>query len=302
MENSENLNKSKIQIVNNKFVVDVDDNSSKLEIILNGLKMLKETTSEISQEAASAAASLYKQLKETKYRFFNVIDSINDLIIIKDSSGKWKTVNYFTQNLLTLNDKDYIGKTNIEIAKQIPKFSGYLSKCKLTDDETWDRQSISRYVETLEVDEKTYYFDMVKTPVFTSDGEKDELIAIGRDITDFKKQEVLANVYSNLFKSAEDIILIVNKNRNIVFYNNNNFLDFFDLSNKAIYTFSDIHDCFAESDYSTIWANLLNNYCYSKSIVLEIDDKHKRVFVNAVPLSTGKVDPELFIFIIKKVV
>lgn len=53
--------------------------------------LLKKTTENVSTEAIQTANFLKKQLAETNYRFYHVIDSINDIVLIKDGQGRLST-------------------------------------------------------------------------------------------------------------------------------------------------------------------------------------------------------------------
>lgn len=288
----------KLKIKANRFI-DTDSIEYKLKIVLDSFRTLESSVSDVSKEASAAAASLYEQLKETKYRFFHVIDSIDDLIIVKDGEGCWRTVNLFTQQLLNLKSEEYIGKTNSEIIKLIPKQTGFITKCKVTDIEVWNKQGPMRFVETITVDDETYYFDIIKTPVYNEDGSKRELIVVGRDITNIKKQELIVSTYTSALSSTKDVVLIVNKAKKILYYNNDNFLDFFDLIHKTEYSFTDIMNSFSEEVYDKLWANVLNNYPYFDTVDLVVNDKKRKTLVSAIPLVI-KTLPEYFIIILKK--
>ena len=57
------------------------------------LQLLKKTTDEVSVAAVNAAVVLEQQLRDIERRFFSTIDIIDDLVIVKDGDGRWKTLN-----------------------------------------------------------------------------------------------------------------------------------------------------------------------------------------------------------------
>lgn len=287
--------------VKGKRFVEEDDIETKLKVVVDGFELLKTSSNNISKEATKAAADLYEQLRETKYRFFHVIDSIDEIIIVKDSHNKWKTANLFTQKLLKLEPKDYIGNSNNDVGKKIPKFSGLLSKFEITDNDAWVNQAPIRVVEEIKVDDEVYYFDFIKTPVYDDDGNKKELITIGRDITNIKKRELIVNTYTSALESVKDILLIVNKSKKIMFYNNSEFMSLFDLPTKDNYSLNDIIYTFNEKEFDSMWANITNNYVYNENITISIDKRKIKINMTAVPLVIRSV-PEYFIITFKKLV
>lgn len=173
--------KNKLQICDNKFV-----KSKTLDDARLSLDQLKHKTRDICNQAQLTAELLYEQLKETKYRFFRIIDSVNDIIIVKDFENKWKTANIFTQQLFHITPDMYIGKTNLEISKLNSDISGVLFKCTITDNKAWENKESINFTNEFEIYSNKYVFNFVKTPTYDDDNNPYELIIIGRDVSRLK--------------------------------------------------------------------------------------------------------------------
>lgn len=287
----------KLKIKGTRFIDD-DEIKVKLKLVFDGFDKLNATATNVSREAVSTATILYEILKETKYRFFNVIDSINDIIIIKNRENEWKTANMYTQRLFEIKPNEYIGKNHLQLSKIIPKISGFLTKSNITDNEAWTKQSSIRVVETIEFDNNTLYYDFIKTPTFNPDGSKNELIIIGRDITELKEKEKLINIYSSALESVSDIVLIANKSKKILYYNSSNFLKLFNINRKENISLNSIAFAFNNDQFGEFWANLTNNYVYNETIILNIEKNKRKMIITGIPLLYKSV-PEYFIISMK---
>lgn len=201
--------------------------------VRESFNLLKMTTDQVSTEAVQTAEFLKKQLSQTNYKFFHVIDSINDLVVIKDGHGRWKTLNKFTQKLYGFKSiQDFYNKTDKELSEEFPHHNDGLQHCINTDNLAWESKDHYRAIESFEIEGDIRHFDIIKTPIFEEDGSKKELIVIGRDITDLKNAEIRTKACLTALNSASDLLLIINKNGFITFANNM-FLEIFDFKNSS---------------------------------------------------------------------
>ncbi len=187
--------------------------------LAESFKLLKDTTEQVSTEATNTAIFIKDQLKDTTFRFFSVIDSVSDLIIIKDGEGRWKTLNNFGQTLYNIKREEYFNKTDLELAKEFPELAEGFIYCNETDKKAWESHSYYREIESFEIDNQRRYFDVIKTPIFHKNGKRKELVVIGRDITEFKNIELKNKAFITAINSASDNIFVINPHGVVTFCN-----------------------------------------------------------------------------------
>ena len=183
------------------------------------LKLLKKTTNEVSIAAMNAAIVLEQQLRDTEHRFYSTIDTIDDLVIIKDGDGRWKTLNKVGQELFGWYHGEYYNKTDHELIALFPQMKDTLSKCILTDDAAWDLGRSNRVEECITFDNNYKILDVIKTPVFNADGTRKELIIVGRDMTEIIEKQRHNKACFHAMNSVSDGIVIIDSKARIVFSN-----------------------------------------------------------------------------------
>lgn len=129
-----------------------------------------------------------------------IIDSIPDIICIKDGQGRWLLANFFDLQLFGLEGVAYRGKTDAELAAYTPLYREAFSHCRESDTSAWQRKVPSRSNETIPAHDGTSrVFDVYKIPLFHEDGRRKALVIIGRDIT---KQKQIEEKYRALFEQS----------------------------------------------------------------------------------------------------
>ena len=190
--------------------------------------LLRSTTLEVSREAINAAKVLEERLQDSECRFASTIDSMTDLITVKDASGKWQTINKFGQQLMGLTESDYKGNTNEGMMYDFPHLASTLELCSHTDSIAWKTKLPFRFEEGYETDQRLYHFDIVKTPIFFEDGTPKEIITIGRDITDSRDKHRRVKACFTALNSASDMIVIVDSSLRVSFCNDK-FMEYFNI-------------------------------------------------------------------------
>lgn len=190
-----------------------------LEKLSNSFKLLRETADQVSNEANSTANFLREKLHDTTFRFFSVIDAIDDLVVIKDEHGRWKTLNKFGQKLYGLRPDQFMGKTDLELAELFPNHAEGLHYCNKTDELAWNSNRFHREIESFSVNGPVLHFDMIKTPVFYDNGSRKELIVIGRDVTELKNSQIINKACTDALNNASDNIIIFDNSETIIFCN-----------------------------------------------------------------------------------
>ena len=146
---------------------------------------------------------LYQQrrLRDNNDLLRVIIDSVPEIICIKDGRGRWILTNKYNLELFQLKQIDYRGKTDRELAECTdPVFRESFLTCENSDADTWSKGAPSRHEEYIKTKAgETKVFDVYKIPLFCDDGRRKALVVIGHDITDQKKVE---EKYRQLFEQS----------------------------------------------------------------------------------------------------
>ncbi|MBA9026676.1 PAS domain-containing sensor histidine kinase [Peribacillus huizhouensis] len=156
----------------------------------------------------------YTLLKEEQERLQTLIHSMADFVNFKDGQGRWTEVNKFGLELFQLEQVNYKGKKDSELAQYTDFYKEALEYCETSDEETWVSRQVTRCEEIIPMpdgDHKT--FDTIKVPLFHEDGSRRAFVVIGRDITERVKaeQHLLQSQqqYKSLFDYNPDPLLMM---------------------------------------------------------------------------------------------
>ncbi|QED46541.1 PAS domain-containing sensor histidine kinase [Cytobacillus dafuensis] len=156
-------------------------------------------------------------IKDEEKRLSTLINSMVDFVNFKDGEGRWIQANEFGLKLFKLENVDYKGKKDSELAEYTDFYRDALRYCEISDEEAWNNRSVTHIEEVVPLPnglQKT--FDTIKVPLYHEDGSRKGLVIIGRDITERKIAENLLmrsrEKYKSLFDYNPDIVYIINLN------------------------------------------------------------------------------------------
>lgn len=154
-------------------------------------------------------------LNEVKERLSTLINSSPDIICFKDGDGRWLIANNSDLKTFELEEVDYVGKTDAELAEYTnPIFKEALLSCIKSDEKTWEMgvTNISEEIIPTTGGENRV-FETIKIPLFNPDKSRKGIVILGRDVT------MRENAISNLREREEKYIRLQE-----LFYNisNNN--------------------------------------------------------------------------------
>lgn len=158
-----------------------------------------------------------KQLEgihKEEQRVSALIHSMVDFVTIKDENGRWIEANDFGVHLFQLENVDYRGMTDAELGAHNPFFKDIFSYCEISDEKTWLARKNMRCEEIIpQPNGETKILDVIKVPLFHSNGARKALIVIGRDITEQKmadkKLAQSEQRYKSLFKYNPDVVYMI---------------------------------------------------------------------------------------------
>ncbi len=155
------------------------ESDSSIYLVLNDISSLSSSLTDVHQ-----ATTLFKVIKETT----------PDIVILKDSSGKWLDWNARAESLLPeCSDMD--------------KLLYLSSDCTLSDKEAWKSGSFVRVDEQLP-DGNIY--DVVKIPIYNSDNSPKYLLVTARNITERASREAginKLNAFISILRDVDKIVL-----------------------------------------------------------------------------------------------
>lgn len=129
-------------------------------------------------------------LRQSEERLRTLINATPDIICVKDGDGHWLIANDAVRTVFELENVDYVGKTDLELAALRPRYREALTKCNHTDELAWQSGTLQSAEEIVpQRDETQRIFDVVKVPLFDAQGHRKELIIMGRDITERRRAE-----------------------------------------------------------------------------------------------------------------
>ncbi|MFH0736738.1 MAG: PAS domain S-box protein [bacterium] len=149
-------------------------------------------------------------LKQHEELLHTLIDSMPDIVCFKDGNGRWLEANKFDLDLFELAKVDYRGKKDSELAQYSNFYREAFLACEDSDEVAWQSRAITRGEETIPKPDGTFLvFDIIKVPLFFSDGKRKGLVVIGRDITRRVMSEKALREseakYRRIFENVQDI-------------------------------------------------------------------------------------------------
>jgi PAS domain S-box-containing protein len=137
-----------------------------------------------------------------------------DFVNFKDGEGRWTRANEFALKMFQLQHVDYRGKKDSELAKYTDFYGDALRFCEISDEEAWLKAKPSRCIEKIpQYDGSVRTFDTIKIPIFDEYGARQELVVMGRDITEkIEAEKKLAESeqrYKSLFEFNPELVYMI---------------------------------------------------------------------------------------------
>ncbi len=163
-------------------------------------------------------------LAEEEARLRTLIDAMPDFVCFKDCEGRWLEANQYAVELFGLEDVDYHGKKDRELAEYKPLYREALLTCEKSDELAWKAGCVTRNEEAVpQEDGDDRIFDVIKVPIFKEDGSRKALVIIGRDVTErIRSDEELRAEKERLavtLRSIGDGVISTDRNGKILLIN-----------------------------------------------------------------------------------
>ncbi len=144
-------------------------------------------------------------LRNSEEQLRTLINTTPDVICLKDGKGRWLEVNDAHLELFSLQNVDWRGKTECELAEFTePIYQQTFLACEDTDELTWQAAKSVRAEEIVPLpDGNNKIFDLIKVPLFGPGGSRKSLVVWGRDITHQKNLQAEASRANRLAALGE---------------------------------------------------------------------------------------------------
>jgi len=142
-----------------------------------------------------------------------LIEALPDAIYFKDDGGRWRIVNRTGLRFFGLEDQDWQGKTDLELAAEFPALAPVLHTCAERDEQAWFQGSRAEGIEYVPdpASGEVQTLEVIRIPLFNDDGSRHVMVIIGRNATDQKRAEAAlrdAKDYAeNLINTANVLIV-----------------------------------------------------------------------------------------------
>jgi len=169
---------------------------------------LKEIIRKLQEESAEHKKIVIKQ-RETIAWLQTLIHAIPDVVYFKDNQGVNIVVNKAFEELIGIDQKDIIGKTDAELLP--PDLA---ESCRKSDEQVMRSAKVIHMEEqSIGPNGETIIFDTIKSPLFDEQGNPIGLVGVSRNITYIKKAEEALREseeqYKSLFKNNHSIMLLI---------------------------------------------------------------------------------------------
>jgi PAS domain S-box-containing protein len=125
-----------------------------------------------------------ERLRKNEKRLRILIDTLPDIVCLKDGTGRWTEANPPLLNLLGLSDTDYRGATSQALARSGKFDAASLALLAASDERAWNNGGrLDEELIFLDHDGNEQVFDIAKVPLFGTDGSRQALVMVGHDIT-----------------------------------------------------------------------------------------------------------------------
>jgi diguanylate cyclase (GGDEF)-like protein/PAS domain S-box-containing protein len=170
--------------------------------------ILSDVTKRKAAEAALFASEAQKKL---------ILDTVPDLIFMKDTNGVYLACNQMFLNFIGLKEDEIVGKTDYDLTER--EVADIRRKRDL---ESIATEKSIRYeaIEKQSLNGKIIYLEIIKIPFLLSTGEIGGVLGIARDITKRKESAAYIQKLSQVVEQSPVTVMITNVDGNIEYVNN----------------------------------------------------------------------------------
>ena len=159
--------------------------------------------------------AMEQALRTNEERLRTLINATPDIICFKDGAGRWLEANEAELELFGLEEADYRGKSDAELADYVAPYYGDVFRSGLLrDEDVWRSGIASRSEHAVPTPSgESFVYDVIKVPLFDAAGSRKAMVVLGRDITAKRRAEQAlmrsAQEWSYAMNLMEDAIVML---------------------------------------------------------------------------------------------
>jgi PAS domain S-box-containing protein len=129
-------------------------------------------------------------LRKSEIRLSYLIEAIPDTVQFKDLEGRWQVANSPALRTFGLENTEWQGLSDMELAARVPAMSKVLKACVLDDEAVYKGGVPATMEEGVQLpDGSPRVLEVTKIPLQEADGGVSGLVVVGRDVTKRKQAE-----------------------------------------------------------------------------------------------------------------
>ena len=244
-------------------------------------------------------AQLTDELLAAQENLITLIDALPDNVIFKDAVGRWLVVNPPAVEFFQLKGVPWIGKTDAELAKEIPALKDLFAACTRSDEAGWAAGKLTHVTERGPgPDGRMQEHEVHKVPLFNPDGSRHALLIVGRDVTEKRRLEKSLKLSELMASQSRDVLLLVRNRDGQIMTANASAVEFYGYTPEELLT-KTIYDL-RQNNNVALAAHQLSQ-AFASGILFETVHVHKDGHTIPVEVSSRGVSHEGEEFLISSV-
>ena len=244
-------------------------------------------------------AQLTDELLAAQENLITLIDALPDNVIFKDAVGRWLVVNPPAVEFFQLKGVPWIGKTDAELAKEIPALKDLFAACTRSDEAGWAAGKLTHVTERGPgPDGRMQEHEVHKVPLFNPDGSRHALLIVGRDVTEKRRLEKSLKLSELMASQSRDVLLLVRNRDGQIMTANASAVEFYGYTPEELLT-KTIYDL-RQNNNVPLAAHQLSQ-AFASGILFETVHVHKDGHTIPVEVSSRGVSHEGEEFLISSV-
>jgi diguanylate cyclase (GGDEF)-like protein/PAS domain S-box-containing protein len=163
---------------------------------------------------------LQGQLRGAERTLRTLINALPDIVCFKDGEGRWLEANEATLIYFQLQGVDYRGRRGSEMPGVEESARATFLAAEVSDELVWCSASVSQQEEAIPAaDGAPRIFEIIRIPLFHSDGRRNGLVVVGRDLSERKKTDAQQRLAARVFETTGEAIMVTGIDGSIVLVN-----------------------------------------------------------------------------------
>jgi PAS domain S-box-containing protein len=131
-----------------------------------------------------------ESLRLSQQKLSTLIETLPDVVFLKDGEGRWQIVNKAGLELFGLTDLPWQGKNVAQLMQLQPTSRELFHCCVESEELAWQSREPLHTEERVQLqDGKWRNFEVIMVPLFADNGRREGIVIVGRDVTERKRAE-----------------------------------------------------------------------------------------------------------------